>query len=262
MDLVCSENCDTSNLLSKKCITIHDPVIHDDERVLQNLLLTQNRYVIKTSYFKCLQTDLDVYMRELVANWMLEVCEEERCEKDVFPLAMNIMDRFLSQVRIRKSQLQLLGAVSLFLSSKVKQIEPLRVNRLILYSDYSITRDQLSNWELLVLSHLKWDTSAVTPNDFLNLILRRLPTKGKDKLMTIKKHAQTFIALCATDFRFSMLPPSSVAASCIATAILGLTRNNSQSTKDLLATLCKLTNLESTDLLEIRRTIEEVLKAQ
>lgn len=73
MDLVCGENYDKTNFLSKKCTTIHDPVIHDDERVLHNLLVTQNRYVIKTSYFKCLQTDLDVQMREMVANWMLEV---------------------------------------------------------------------------------------------------------------------------------------------------------------------------------------------
>lgn len=54
-------------------------------------------------------------------------------------------------------------------------------------------------WELLVLSRLKWDLAAITPNDFVSPILRRLPgwTKGKDMLPMIKKHASTFIALCA-----------------------------------------------------------------
>lgn len=59
----------------------------------------------------------------------------------------------------------------------------------------------LKGWELLVLSQLKWDLAAVTPNDFLNLILRRIQTrcvKDKERLMLIKKHAQIFIALCAT----------------------------------------------------------------
>ncbi|XP_053214531.1 G1/S-specific cyclin-D2-like [Panonychus citri] len=251
---------------SNGCRSIIDPTLIDDERILTNLLLIQNRYVIKSSYFHCVQPDLSVSMRECVANWMLEICEEEQCEKDVFPLAMNILDRFLSSVTIKKSQLQLLASVCLFLASKLKQSESIVTSKLILYSDFSITEDQLKGWELLVLSQLKWDLAAVTPNDFLNLLIRRLHTrsKGKEKLMTIKKHAQTFITLCATDFRFSMLPPSSIAASCIATAILGLTslRNNLSSTKELLSQLCKLTSIDFSDLLSIRKSIEDILNEQ
>ncbi|XP_015786758.1 G1/S-specific cyclin-D2 [Tetranychus urticae] len=253
-------------MIKGHCQTIYDPSLIEDERVLRNLLFTQSRYVIKSSYFKCFQTELDVYMRELVANWMLEICEEEKCEKDVFPLAMNILDRFLSVILIKKSQLQLVASVCLLVSSKLRQSEPIDVKKLILYADYSITSDQIKGWELLVLSQLKWDLAAVTPNDFLNLILRRLHTrcKGKDKLMTIKKHAQTFITLCATDFRFSMLPPSSIAASCIATAILGLTslRNNFSSTEKILSQICKLASIDVSELLSIRKSIEDVLNEQ
>lgn len=56
---------------------------------------------------------------------------------------MNIMDRFLSVVNIRKSQLQLLGAVCLFLASKLRQKRPLMAERLVLYTDYSITFEEL-----------------------------------------------------------------------------------------------------------------------
>lgn len=53
------------------------------------------------------------------------------------------------------------------------------------------------HWELLVLEKLKWDLVSVIPNDFLPHILHRLPLPAaKDEL--VKKHAQTFIALCAT----------------------------------------------------------------
>lgn len=51
--------------------------------------------------------------------------------------------------------------------------------------------------ELLVLSKLKWDVSAVTPHDFLDQIISRL-SLHKDRPEAIKTHAQTFIALCAT----------------------------------------------------------------
>ena len=52
-------------------------------------------------------------------------------------------------------------------------------------------------WELVVLGKLKWNLAAVTPHDFIEHILRKLPQPG-EKLSLIRKHAQTFIALCAT----------------------------------------------------------------
>lgn len=52
-------------------------------------------------------------------------------------------------------------------------------------------------WELVVLGKLKWNLAAVTPNDFIEHIVRRLPLP-EDKLALIRKHVQTFIALCAT----------------------------------------------------------------
>lgn len=56
-------------------------------------------------------------------------------------------------------------------------------------------------WELLVLSLLKWELSTVTPLDFVQLLLSRLPLKTKrcsdineDK---VRRHAQAFISLAA-----------------------------------------------------------------
>lgn len=44
---------------------------------------------------------------------------------------------------------------------------------------------------------MKWNLAAVTPHDFIEHILRKLP-QPSEKLSLIRKHAQTFIALCAT----------------------------------------------------------------
>lgn len=71
------------------------------------------------------------------------MCEEEKCQEEVFPLAMNIMDRFLSVVRIRKNQLQLLGAVCLFLASKLRQTRPLEAEKLVLYTDFSVNAEEI-----------------------------------------------------------------------------------------------------------------------
>jgi len=73
-----------------------------------------------------------------------QVCEEERCQREVFPLAMNLLDRFLAVVRIRKTQLQLLGSVCLFIASKLRQSRPISPKALVQYTDWSITLEELT----------------------------------------------------------------------------------------------------------------------
>ena len=72
-----------------------------------------------------------------------QVCEESRCEDDAFPLAVNLLDRFLSVVNIRKTQLQLLGTCCMFLASKLKETVPLTAEKLVTYTDNSINLEEL-----------------------------------------------------------------------------------------------------------------------
>ncbi|XP_068169275.1 G1/S-specific cyclin-D1-like [Antennarius striatus] len=191
------------------------------ERVLQALLRAEDKYLPAPNYFKCAQREISPHMRRVVATWMLEVCEEQKCEEEVFPLAINYMDRFLSVEATKKNHLQLVGAACMFLASKLKETFPLTVEKLCIYTDNSITSCQLLQMELLVLTKLKWDLSSVTPLDFIDHFLSRLPVR-RENIPILKKHAQTFVALCATDVKFIASPPSMVAAGSVGAAVEGL----------------------------------------
>lgn len=51
--------------------------------------------------------------------------------------------------------------------------------------------------ELLLVNKLKWNLAAMTPHDFIEHFLSKMPEAEENKQI-IRKHAQTFVALCAT----------------------------------------------------------------
>lgn len=78
--------------IATELISTCDPVFLDDDRVLRNLLSTEDRYVITSSYFKCTQTDMKPYMRKIVSSWMLEVSTSSKL---IFPESIPVNQWFL-----------------------------------------------------------------------------------------------------------------------------------------------------------------------
>ena len=114
-------------------------------------------------------------------------------------------------------------------------------------------------WELLVLSRLKWDLSAITPHDFLEQILSRLPVE-KQKAQIIKRHAQTFISLSATDFSLAVFAPSVIAAGSVGAATNGLLGPEWAHKVHLQLRLHIITGIETDWLCYCQEQIEQTLK--
>lgn len=74
---------------------------------------------------------------------LLQVCEEQLCEEQIFPLAINYMDRFLCVCKIKRQQLQLLGATCLLIASKIRSSNILTIELLCAYTDYSVTYNHI-----------------------------------------------------------------------------------------------------------------------
>lgn len=84
---------------------------------------------------------------------ILQVCEEQNCEEQVFPLAVNFMDRFLCECAIPRQQLQLVGATALLVSTKIRQCHNLTIHLLCAYTDHSVAPEEIKVSLSLVISN-------------------------------------------------------------------------------------------------------------
>jgi Cyclin, N-terminal domain len=71
------------------------------------------------------QPELNASMRSILVDWLVEVHMKFRLEPCTLYLCVNVIDRFLRLVQVRRARLQLVGVTALLLACKLegKQIQ-------------------------------------------------------------------------------------------------------------------------------------------
>jgi len=186
-----------------------------DVRVIENMLSSEQEFEIHDYCHNGIQPDIEPHMRKIVADWMAEVCDDQQCSPEVFCLAINYMDRFLSQVTISKCDLQLAASVCLLLASKFCEVIPFTTDRLAMYTDHSVTVEQLVEWEVTVLNGLSWEMSSITTHSFLEILIHSIQFPHKLNMSDIRRQAELLLTLTATDYCFLQLRPSTMVAGAL-----------------------------------------------
>lgn len=202
---------------------ISDPAVFNSEKVVRALkeLKDEHHGPGGGDYFKQLQTEITPNMRQVVAEWMLEVCEEEQGRPEVFCLAVSCLDRFLSVVEIKRTQLQLLASACLLVAWKVREHKRITAQKIVKYTNFNVQHEELLEWEVLVLSKLNWNIPAVVAMDFVEHIVQGLGRLqqfewGPD--MT-RLRMQSLIFQSHINHKLARYPPSVIAASSVLVAI-------------------------------------------
>ncbi len=133
-----------------------DATILVSDRTLANLLDGEMHTRVRDGgYFEDVQNGaVNARVREMAVDWLYDVsCRlhifefptiippflqlsiEERCEQDVFPLAVALLDRFLSVQAIFREHVQTVASVCLFIAAKVKAPQPMNAKTIAYYTD-------------------------------------------------------------------------------------------------------------------------------
>lgn len=76
----------------------------------------QKKHRPKPQYMRR-QTDINYSMRTILIDWLVEVTEEYKLDTETLYLAVSYVDRFLSQMSVKRTKLQLVGTAAMYIAS-------------------------------------------------------------------------------------------------------------------------------------------------
>ncbi|CAK9295539.1 unnamed protein product [Gordionus sp. m RMFG-2023] len=208
------------NVLPYKRIPIKAPLTDKtltDPSILKNLLIAQDLYKVPRDYFsgQDKQDEINIGMRKILITWMYQVCEECKYKIEVFLFAVNLLDRFLCKINIRKSYYQLLGGVALFISSKFKEVCPMSASVISAYTDNLYTAEEIIEWELFFVNVLEWELGYINHISFLDSIFSTLEVLPGQELSRLRDNTTQFIILCVLGGEYMFTKPSDLVGACI-----------------------------------------------
>lgn len=155
------------------------------------------------------QMDLNVKMRVIVIDWLVEVALKFKLRPETFFLSVDIMDRFLSKRSIKRTKLQLLACTAMFLAGKFEEMYPAQPTDYMYISDRSCRVVQLLAMEVIVLKTLGFHLGLPTAFTFLEFFLHSSPTT-----LTPEAQALALFLLEKATINYALLawPPSTRAA--------------------------------------------------
>ena len=160
-------------------------------------------------------------MRPLLLGFLVEVHEHCKLQQETIHLAVNFLDRYMSEIVVPKRYYQLVGMVCLWLAAKYEDGPNNAMKSRLLYRlcSKSYNKKVFAMMEKHVLKTLKWDLSHPTAEVFLQ-------RESKDEHTTTKHVAQFLLELSLFYPCFISCGSSTISSSCLYLArhILGLSQ--------------------------------------
>eukprot|EP00268_Persea_americana_P063014 TRINITY_DN8125_c0_g2_i2.p1 TRINITY_DN8125_c0_g2~~TRINITY_DN8125_c0_g2_i2.p1 ORF type:complete len:722 (+),score=125.92 TRINITY_DN8125_c0_g2_i2:74-2167(+) len=160
--------------------------------------------------YMAIQTNITPRMRGILINWLLEVHLKFELMQETLFLMVELLDRFLSMVTIRKDEMQLVGLTALLLASKYEDFWHPKIKDLISISADIYTRDHMLTMEKLILKKLMFRLNTPTPYVFMLRFLKAAQSEKK-----VEHLAFYLIELCLVEYEALKFKPSMLCASAI-----------------------------------------------
>lgn len=176
----------------------------------------------KSEYFLYKHPKVLPSMRSILIDWLIEVSEAYTLHRQTLYLAQDYFTRFmLSQTKIDKSLLQLIGITCLFIASKMEEACPPKLSQMAYVTAGTYYKHEIVQMELLVLKVLRWNLCPETPLSWLQLYYQLASMKRDSNLLERQYPLDTFLQmtrildLCVIDINSMNFEDRVVAAAVV-----------------------------------------------
>lgn len=153
------------------------------------------------------QRELQWNMRNILIDWLIEVHNKFRLLPETLYLAVNIIDRFLSQRVVSLVKLQLVGVTAMFIAAKYEEVTAPSIGNFIYMADGGYTDEEVLKAERYVLQVLDFALQYPGPLSFL-----RRCSKADNYDIQTRTYAKFLMEISLLDHRFLQVRPSMTAA--------------------------------------------------
>ncbi|WYZ42986.1 hypothetical protein EsH8_VI_000685 [Colletotrichum jinshuiense] len=167
------------------------------------------------------QDDLEWKTRGILVDWLIEVHTRFHLLPETLFLAINIIDRFLSEKVVQLDRLQLVGITAMFIASKYEEVLSPHVANFRHVADDGFSEAEILSAERFVLGALNYDLSYPNPMNFLRRI-----SKADNYDIQCRTIGKYLMEISLLDHRFMAYRPSHVAAGAMYLARLILDRGD------------------------------------
>ncbi|KAI1647807.1 A/B/D/E cyclin [Daldinia loculata] len=165
------------------------------------------------------QDELEWKTRSILVDWMIEVHTRFHLLPETLFLAINIIDRFLSQKVVQLDRVQLVGITAMFIAAKYEEVLSPHVSNYRMVSDDGFSDAEILSAERFILETLNYDLSYPNPMNFLRRI-----SKADDYDIQCRTIGKFLMEISIVDYRFLAYRPSHVAAGAMYLARMILDR--------------------------------------
>ncbi|KAI1137976.1 A/B/D/E cyclin [Hypoxylon sp. FL0543] len=165
------------------------------------------------------QDELEWKTRSILVDWLIEVHTRFHLLPETLFLAVNIIDRFLSQKVVQLDRVQLVGITAMFIAAKYEEVLSPHVSNYRMVSDDGFSDAEILSAERFILETLNYDLSYPNPMNFLRRI-----SKADDYDIQSRTIGKFLMEISIVDYRFLAYRPSHIAAAAMYLARMILDR--------------------------------------
>lgn len=156
------------------------------------------------------QDELEWKTRGILVDWLIEVHTRFHLLPETLFLAVNIIDRFLSEKVVQLDRLQLVGITAMFIASKYEEVLSPHIANFRHVADDGFSESEILSAERFILSTLNYDLSYPNPMNFLRRI-----SKADNYDIQSRTIGKYLMEISLLDHRFMAYRPSHVAAAAM-----------------------------------------------